>query len=116
MSRRRPRRGTSSICGGPWLEGKIGKDIAELDRTIDDQDAYARATRRLIQDLDLDLGEVDDFVRRQPEQQGDEDRRREPERGRKRQPPARSPRPTARPPTAPTTTPRRTATPMPTAR
>ncbi len=44
----------------PWLEGKIGRDIAELDRAIQDQDSYARATRRLIQDLDLDLGEVDD--------------------------------------------------------
>src|SRR5229473_6155368 len=44
----------------PWLEGKIGRDIAELDRAVLDQDTYARATRRLIQDLDLDLGEVDD--------------------------------------------------------
>src|SRR5436190_13822044 len=44
----------------PWLEGKIGRDIAELDRAIQDQDSYARATRRLIQDLDLDLGELDE--------------------------------------------------------
>src|SRR5438876_1991415 len=44
----------------PWLEGKIGRDMAELDRAILDQDTYARATRRLIQDLDLDLGELDD--------------------------------------------------------
>src|SRR5207237_397047 len=44
----------------PWLEGNIGRDIAELDRTVLDQDGYARATRRQIQDLDLDLGEVDD--------------------------------------------------------
>src|SRR5438105_11839248 len=44
----------------PWLEGKIGRDIAELDRTVMDQDGYARATRRLIQDLDIDLGEIDD--------------------------------------------------------
>jgi cobaltochelatase CobT len=44
----------------PWLEGKIGRDIAELDRSILDQDSYARATRRLIQDLDLDLGELDE--------------------------------------------------------
>src|ERR1700746_552561 len=39
----------------PWLEGKIGKDIGELERTVSDQDSYARATRRLIQDLDLEL-------------------------------------------------------------
>ena len=44
----------------PWLEGKIARDISELDRAIEDQDSYARATRRLIQDLDIDLGEVDD--------------------------------------------------------
>src|SRR5579863_7431213 len=44
----------------PLLEGKIGRDIAELDRTVLDQDSYARATRRLIQDLDIDLGEIDE--------------------------------------------------------
>src|SRR3954465_9427389 len=44
----------------PWLEGKIAKDIAELERMVSDQDGYARVTRRLIQDLDLDLGELDD--------------------------------------------------------
>src|SRR3954466_12687679 len=31
----------------PWLEGKIAKDIAELERNIVDQDTYARVTRRL---------------------------------------------------------------------
>ena len=45
----------------PWLQDKIAKDLGELDRAIQDQDAYARATRRLIQDLDLDLG---DYLRR----------------------------------------------------
>jgi len=44
----------------PWLEGKIGKDITELERMVADQDSYARATRRLIQDLDLELGELDE--------------------------------------------------------
>jgi cobaltochelatase CobT len=56
----------------PWLEGKISMDIAELDRTIEDQDSYARATRRLIQDLDLDLGEVDDSSSDDNQSQGDE--------------------------------------------
>jgi cobaltochelatase CobT len=55
----------------PWLEGKIGKDFAELDRTILDQDAYARATRRLLQDLDIDLGEIDESE--SEEQQGGEE-------------------------------------------
>ena len=44
----------------PWLEGKIARDIAELDRAVADQDGYARATRRLIQDLDIELGEIDE--------------------------------------------------------
>src|SRR5437667_253444 len=30
----------------PWLEGKIARDIAELDRVVQDQDTYARATGR----------------------------------------------------------------------
>jgi cobaltochelatase CobT len=44
----------------PWLEGRIGKDFADLDRFIENQDAYARAARKLIQDLDLDLGDLED--------------------------------------------------------
>src|SRR5215831_1173865 len=55
----------------PWLEGRIGKDITELERIVADQDSYARATRRLLQDLDLDLGEVDDAESQ--EQQGGEE-------------------------------------------
>src|SRR5216683_2880776 len=55
----------------PWLEGRIGKDFGELDRTILDQDAYARATRRLLQDLELDLGDVDDQAESE-EQEGAE--------------------------------------------
>src|SRR5260370_625821 len=34
----------------PWLEGRIGRDILELDRHIADQDGYAKAARKLIQD------------------------------------------------------------------
>jgi cobaltochelatase CobT len=44
----------------PWLEAKIAKDLGELDRAILDQDEYARATRRMLQDLDIDLGEAED--------------------------------------------------------
>ena len=56
----------------PWLEGKIGKDIAELERNIVDQDTYARVTRRLIQDLDIDLGEIDDSSSDDNQGQGEE--------------------------------------------
>jgi cobaltochelatase CobT len=56
----------------PWLEGRIGKDFGELDRSILDQDSYARATRRLLQDLDLDLGDVDDESEGEEQQGGEE--------------------------------------------
>ncbi|MGA8400358.1 MAG: cobaltochelatase subunit CobT, partial [Stellaceae bacterium] len=55
----------------PWLQDKIAKDLGELDRVVENQDAYARATRRLIQDLDLDLGEMDESADDQ-QSQGDE--------------------------------------------
>src|SRR5438552_1961756 len=56
----------------PWLEGRIGRDFGELDRTILDQDAYARATRRLLQDLELDLGDVDDQAESEEQEGGEE--------------------------------------------
>src|SRR5947209_4436699 len=56
----------------PWLEGKIGKDIADLDRAVLDQDTYARATRRLIQDLDLDPREMDESSSDDNQGEGDE--------------------------------------------
>ena len=68
----------------PWLEWRIGKDFSELDRAILDQDAYARATRKLLQDLDIDFGEADESGGHR----GAAGRRgigqREPERGRRR--------------------------------
>src|SRR5256885_1115426 len=56
----------------PWLEGRIGKDFGELDRTILDQDAYARATRKLLQDLDIDFGEADESEDTEEQQGGEE--------------------------------------------
>src|SRR5882724_10112216 len=56
----------------PWLEGRIGKDLTELDRAILDQDAYARATRRLLQDLDIDLGETEDSSDSEEQDGGEE--------------------------------------------
>ena len=57
----------------PWLQDKIAKDLTELDKVINDQDAYARTTRRLIQDLDLDLGEMDESADDQQSQGDDAD-------------------------------------------
>ncbi len=56
----------------PWLEARIAKDLGELDRTILDQDDYARATRRMLQDLDIDLGEAEDSSENEEQQDGEE--------------------------------------------
>src|SRR5215467_3998218 len=56
----------------PWIESKVGRDFADLDQAILDQDAYARATRRLLQDLDLDLGELDDEAESEEQEGGEE--------------------------------------------
>lgn len=41
----------------PWIESRAGTDLKALTQHVDDQDAYASATRKLISDLDLELGE-----------------------------------------------------------
>jgi len=56
----------------PWIESRIAKDFAELGRAILDQDAYAQATRKLLQDLDIDFGEADESEETE-EQQGSEE-------------------------------------------
>src|SRR5277367_5863445 len=56
----------------PWLEGRIAKDLGELDRTILDQDDYARVTRRMLQDLDIDLGDADESEDTEEQQGGEE--------------------------------------------
>jgi len=56
----------------PWIESRIGKDFAELDRAILDQDSYARATRKLLQDLDIDFGEADESEDTEEQQGGEE--------------------------------------------
>src|SRR5438874_3954834 len=56
----------------PWLESRIGKDFGELDRAILDQDAYARATRKLLRDLDIDFGEADESEDTEEQQGGEE--------------------------------------------
>ncbi len=56
----------------PWLEARIGRDFAELDRSIGDQDGYARATRRMLQDLEIDLGDADDPAESDEQQSGED--------------------------------------------
>src|SRR6201993_307441 len=74
LTKERPPRAARHVVDlwRPWLEGRIGKDFAELDRAILDQDAYAQATRRLLQDLDIDLGEAEDSSESEEQQGGEE--------------------------------------------
>ncbi len=43
----------------PFLEGKVGRDLLELNRHVANQEAYGKIARQLIHDLDLDLGEAE---------------------------------------------------------
>jgi cobaltochelatase CobT len=56
----------------PWLETRIAKDLGELDRSIQDQDAYARATYRMLQDLELEIGELDESESEENQGEGEE--------------------------------------------
>ncbi len=40
----------------PWLEERIGKDLAELEKHLDDQATYSQVVRQLITDLNIELG------------------------------------------------------------
>ncbi len=44
----------------PLLESKVARDLTELGRHAEDQDSYAKVVRRLLQDLDLDVGEPEE--------------------------------------------------------
>jgi len=58
----------------PFLEGKLTQDFAALESTINDQEAYATAARRLIKDLDLDLGDAEgDSTEGDDEQDGSDE-------------------------------------------
>ena len=47
----------------PWVEDKLKEGLADLGRTMHDQDGYARQVRRLLNDLEMEVGaepEADD--------------------------------------------------------
>ena len=56
----------------PWLESKCGKDLEALSKAVDDQDAFARITRRIIQDLQLEDDDADEADSQEDEGQGAE--------------------------------------------
>jgi cobaltochelatase CobT len=43
----------------PLLDGKLKRALMDLERSVDDQAAYCEAVRKLIADLDIELGEED---------------------------------------------------------
>src|SRR4051812_22028545 len=54
----------------PWIEDKAGAELDALAMTLDDQIAFARLSRRLLEDLELAAAE--DISEDQPEEGGDE--------------------------------------------
>jgi cobaltochelatase CobT len=54
----------------PWIEDKAGRELDALAMTLDDQAAFAKLSRRLLEDLDLAVAE--DLTEEQPEEGGDE--------------------------------------------
>ena len=44
----------------PVIETRIARDLMELGKLLEDQDAYASVTRQLLTDLDMDLGESEE--------------------------------------------------------
>src|ERR1700722_6016066 len=57
----------------PLLEGKVGRDLLDLERHIDNQEAYAKVARPLIQDLDMDLGDPEDGDESESKGEGDDE-------------------------------------------
>ena len=56
----------------PWFEGRAGKEFEKLSDLLDDQDAFARVTRRIIHDLQIEDEESDDADESDEEGQGED--------------------------------------------
>ena len=54
----------------PWIEGKAAAELDALALTLDDQGAFAKLSRRLLEDLELAAAE--DLGEEEPEQAGDD--------------------------------------------
>ncbi|HEX6410593.1 MAG TPA: cobaltochelatase subunit CobT [Sphingomicrobium sp.] len=55
----------------PWIEEKAGVELDALEMTIDDQAAFAKVARRLLEDLDL--AAATDFTEEPPETGGEDE-------------------------------------------
>ena len=57
----------------PWIESRCTEDFKDLVRAIDDQEAFQRVARRLIEDLDLEGAEDSETSEDQEQNQGEDD-------------------------------------------
>ncbi|HET8726420.1 MAG TPA: cobaltochelatase subunit CobT [Alphaproteobacteria bacterium] len=66
----------------PWVETRIGREFGQLARLLGDQGAYAREVRRLLKDLDMDVGADDEPEPEDQEDEGeDQDDQEQPDQG-----------------------------------
>ncbi|SMH53045.1 cobaltochelatase subunit CobT [Azospirillum agricola] len=68
----------------PWIEEKLGKDLRGLARHAADQDSYARAVRRLLTDLDMEVGQEADQEEEEQESKESAESAESPEHGQTR--------------------------------
>ncbi|MEE8272111.1 MAG: cobaltochelatase subunit CobT [Alphaproteobacteria bacterium] len=57
----------------PWVDRKVGRAIDALAELIDDQNGYATEVRRLLADLDMEVGLEDELEPDDEEAQGDDE-------------------------------------------
>ncbi len=68
----------------PWIEEKLGKDLHGLAQHVPDQDSYARAVRRLLADLDMEVGQEADQEEEEDQSKDQADSDNAPEHGQTR--------------------------------
>ncbi|HYE48044.1 MAG TPA: cobaltochelatase subunit CobT [Azospirillaceae bacterium] len=56
----------------PWVQEKLGRDLSGLSRTMGDQDLYAREVRRLLSELDMEVGAEPETEEQEDEEQKDD--------------------------------------------
>src|SRR5258708_7684606 len=56
----------------PWIEARAGQDLTALERSLEDQESFADAARRLITDLDLGEDEAEASEADASETEGDQ--------------------------------------------
>jgi len=56
-----------------WIDGKIGRKLGRLTEVMEDQDAYATTVRRLLADLDMDVGPEEQPELDDQDEEGDDE-------------------------------------------